>query len=113
MLFRNDKSGIMDRDLFVKMCFIIPANDLIGSPCHVLHFLMHQMIFCIMHVEIINDKNSVRSKARSDGSHRIVVFTPCCKVTKAGKEIKRIVKIVDPKRQSHVVLVKIQIVLLL
>ena len=71
------------------------------------------MIFCIVHIQIVNDKNALRSQTRCNGPHGIVVFTPGGKISETGKKIKRIIEIVYPKRQADIMLVEMQIALFL
>src|SRR5258705_967673 len=72
--------------------------------------MMYKMIFCIMHIQVIDHKNAAGLKTSCNGPHGIIMFTSCGKISKAGKKVKSIIKIIYPERQSHVMLKKLKII---
>src|SRR5687767_12480620 len=102
---------IFNNDFLIKMCFIVPAVYSVLCSVDFFFFMVHQVLFCIMYIQVIYNKYPIPFQTCADCSHSIIMFSSGLEITKAGKKIKSIIKIINPERQAHVMLVKFKIFL--
>ena len=95
------------------MCFIKPLGDKIIYAVNLFVKLMNQVVFCIMHIQVIQYKAAIFFQRLGNGTDGIVMLPAGFKISKAGEEIKSIIKVIDPERQAHIVPVKMQFVCLI
>src|SRR6478736_5686385 len=62
-----------------------------------------------MHIQVVDHKKTIMLQALCNGADGIIMFATCSEITKTGKEVKSVIKIIDPERQSHIVLKKMEI----
>src|SRR6185436_1743060 len=65
-----------------------------------------------MNIQVIDNKDPGWSQSIGNCSYSIIMFPSCFKISKAGKEVESIIKIVYPERQTHIMLVKLEIFIL-
>src|SRR5882724_10717761 len=73
--------------------------------------MLHQVIFCITHIQIIQDKYAVAFQGRADGAYGAVMFPLRPEITEAGKEIKSVIEIIRVEQLPHIMLVEMEVVL--
>jgi hypothetical protein len=66
-----------------------------------------------MDIQIIYNKDPVWFQSIGDRSYSIIMFPPCFEISKAGEEVESMIKIVYPERQTHIMLVKLKIFILI
>src|SRR3954465_13315368 len=88
-----------------------PAVDLISCAVHLFDFIMYQMLFSIMHIEKIKNYSTLFFNAVSNSPYGIVMFPARSKIAEGGKEIKSVIKVIDPERKTHIMLVKFQMII--
>src|SRR5687768_3126634 len=94
------------------MSVIIPAMYFINSIANRFNFIVHKMVFCIMCIQIVYNKNATGFQSGSNGANAVIMLPPCFEIAKTGKEIKNIIKIISPEWQAHVMFEKIEIIAL-
>src|SRR5258705_2863382 len=93
------------------MRVIIPFLNIIGRSIEMLGDTWQQMVFGIMDIQVIYHQGSARFKTTANGTNSGFMFTPGPEIAKAGKEIKRMIAVIFPEWQPHIVNIKMDIVL--
>src|SRR5437868_11232806 len=91
------------------MGFVIPFGNKVSDIIYLYFGFMNQVIFSIMRIQVVYNKNTVRFQRFRNGSYRIIMLSPRIKISKAGKKVKRIIKIIYPERKAHIMNKKLQI----
>lgn len=100
---------IRNLDLFIEMILILPLGNM---KCHFIDRSCKRSFLVlpgVMYVEVIYHKQSTLAQTLGNGPDGIIVLSPGSEITKAGKKIKCVLEIVDPKKITHIVLVKMQV----
>ena len=92
------------------MRFIVPLGKIIGNAINFFLSLVYKMILRIMNIQVVHYKKTTWFDGVGNGAYTIVMLALSSEITKTGKKIKCPVKIIDPERQAHIVLVKMQVV---
>ena len=106
------KGGVVNRNFFIEMCFVIPAVNIINGMARFFLLIVHQMGFGPVHIEVIYYKNASRFQAAGDGADGIIVLPSCFKITETGKEIEGVIKIIGAEQEAHIMHKKFQVLLL-
>ena len=101
---------VLHNDALEKMRVVVPAVYFIAGVLHRFRLVVHKVVLGIMHIQIIKQDGAFRIKVLCKGPHRIVVLAAGAEIPKGGKEVKNVIEIIDPGRQAHVLLIKMQVI---
>src|SRR5262249_50455509 len=91
------------------MFLIMPAGKMKRNIKNDCVFALYKMVFHVMRVEIIDHKDAGWFQTLSHCPHGIIMLAACVEISEACKKIKSIIEIINVKRQSHIVLEKMEI----
>src|ERR1043165_3585465 len=101
--------GVGKPDVFDDMPVFKPPLDLETVSIALYRFGWHQTPEDVVAVQIIYDQDSPATKRRSKrlGSHMMVAVI--IEIPKGRKEVKGVIKVVDVKRETHIVDIEMQV----
>src|SRR5688572_12765998 len=95
---RLPERWICNRDLFIKMRFIIPSVNVISSIIYLFIFIMKLMFFFKVNIRIIDHKITAGLKTAAYSTNSISMLTPGFEITKIVRKAECAIEIIDPER---------------